>query len=749
MSLFLHLSDLHLGCVKQSDIPDDFKSDIEPLDRRLSRQQMLKETLTQLAVQLADSEELHAVIISGDITVANDEGGFEMLEEVLGWLGTSRPPPERIVVVPGNHDVQWEVSGEVKYERFIKHVRNKGYITPLLEGIDLKGGTMSVSDASKHYLLDHNQQWAVVPINSAHYCGSVEPLHAIPDDVWHTLAADIASKKTGLDEGLVARELRKLRLRDVARISNPDQMNAIRDLASTIRGRVGASKPPPLLIGVVHHQLLPVSVREELKPFESMTNLGHLRMVLRDNGYSAVLHGHKHASHLYYDHISEMPHSQSAPAHRLFVISAPAIKTPGAAREIFARLIRISGEPHAPTFELRDVASVESGTSPQLPPPVFYSLWQSPSTAAFNNSPVNLVEGETVDEVYERALALFTTSSLLPNVICRIATLQHPTILPRRYPSIPDVPEAEREAWFRRIVDWWQRHDFKRLSAEQHFNHGYRIYRYERGVNQFDRVAEAIKHVRKTSRGVITLLRPTSDELDNESSRFPSFCFVQFVLRDEGAQFALEVIAYFRKQEVKFWWPVNVAELAELQFNIFQRLRADVEKQERKPLTLGIITTIAATAHVGSEIPGILTPAVDFELEESPHTLWDMTYAICWDAMPDRENQLEPWNRVLNDLIPAHSRDRAGASVSLQGVQYLAELAAHFARHHDGRIAAIASKWKELEKINQTHAKSIMVADGRITDEEHREWRDNVLSKLNEIRLFVNEAFVGKINELR
>src|SRR5438552_1383365 len=128
MSLILHLSDLHLGPVSDADVPDDYKSEIVPLEDRTSRFTMLKETLTQLSGAFTKSgTSLDALVVSGDITFANDEEGFRRFEDVLSWLGHNRPEANKIVVVPGNHDVTRNSANSVEhYRHFITYVRNKG-----------------------------------------------------------------------------------------------------------------------------------------------------------------------------------------------------------------------------------------------------------------------------------------------------------------------------------------------------------------------------------------------------------------------------------------------------------------------------------------------------------------------------------------------------------------------------------------------------------------------------------------------
>lgn len=355
-----------------------------------------------------------------------------------------------------------------------------------------------------------------------------------------------------------------------------------------------------------------------------------------------------------------------------------------------------------------------------------------------------------MDEVYERSLVVFKdrpSSALVPNVICRVAAAEHPVSLPGMYPQLPDVNTADRQAWFKRIVDWWQKKAFVRLSGDRHFNHGSRIHGYVRDKSQFERIVEAIKQERGTSRAVVTLLNPNADEPQKKISRFPSFCFVQFQVRDLGEKNALDVIGYFRKQEMRYWWPVNIAELVRLQSEVFSRVKADVEGGGRKELVCGVITTIAATAQVDTKVPYILVPAIDFDLEESPEKLWDMTYAVCWTGMSDRDEHCATWESVLRSLIPPSQQDPDGVLVGIQGVEFLAEIAEHFARHHGGDVENLGHRLRELYDINWNHANTM--ANRPISHDEHDRWRAKAVAKINEIRDIVNRVFDPQIAEFQ
>src|SRR5437870_1617847 len=107
MGLILHLTDLHLGKAADAQDYGDYKSKIVMPGQRTQRRTLLENTLQEIAVRFGGEGELDAVVVSGDITVRNSEDGLKLFEGVLGKLGSMLPPPERIIIVPGNHDVAW------------------------------------------------------------------------------------------------------------------------------------------------------------------------------------------------------------------------------------------------------------------------------------------------------------------------------------------------------------------------------------------------------------------------------------------------------------------------------------------------------------------------------------------------------------------------------------------------------------------------------------------------------------------
>ena len=743
MSLILHISDLHLGSISDTDTSDDFKSEIVPLKDRETRTSLLKESLEQLGAQItATGALLECVVISGDITYRNEEEGFKALDGILACLGSARPANNKIVVVPGNHDVAWGASDPTqRYKHFITYVRNQGYLTPLLEGIDSDSEFRIPTDPAKHLIIAEDKRWAIIPINSAHYCGSMELIAPLLEAQWAQIPTLLATSFTSLPEADVRTLLCRLRLQDVARISSL-QLQALKALTAHVRNTLSASPPgAPVIIAVLHHQLLPVTNREEFKPYEAISNLARLRTALRDNRISVVLHGHKHTDLVYYDHIPDIANTFPDDAHRVLVISAPNVASPGSKPGTICRLISVGPEQSAPTLALTSIPSVEVGSTLSLPASKAYLLWQYFSDTIADTTPIHLIEGSSIDVVYERIQTLFhsfSPSDRLSNVLCRISCVPSEPHLPSTYPEIPDVPTGERLSWFRKIVDWWQKRDFKRLSGDDHFNHGNRIYRYSRDTDQLQSVIDAIIAEPLTSRGVITLIKPHEADLAQDT-KFPSFCFAQFIVRALGDNYVLDVLAHFRKQEMLYWWPINIAELALLQNKVFRAVKSAVKDMQHRELVQGSITTVSTIAHFGDRVPYILVPAIDLDLEESPQVLWDMIYAVCWDRMESRTVHGRTWERVLTNLVPPKEQDPLGVPVPVRGVEYLAELSENFARNHDGDIKNISMQWRALEKINREHRRKMGVTEP--TEEEHLSWRYDVIVILNKLLAVVKTSF--------
>ena len=311
MSAILHLSDLHLGKEDPWERRTDDKVGLTPSDEN-SRLSVLDTALTSVREYIAAKgqfEELDAVVVSGDCTTRYDAAGFTRFRELLQKV--QLVPNERVIVVPGNHDVDWTTDPGTpekhteKYKLFLENTRNIGMRTPLCDGVDTESYAAANPTAQPIHWLDDA---VIVSLNTANWCGVRAP------DSPASRGRKAVPPKTY----------------DVARVSEW-QLDLLTD---ALRER---SARDLVRIAVLHHHLLPVSEDEEVKEFESFTNLARLRAWLRRHQFQVVLHGHKHRPVLIWDDIFDLGDFDAPPA-RVAVVSGP---RPSSWGEPICRLIRI------------------------------------------------------------------------------------------------------------------------------------------------------------------------------------------------------------------------------------------------------------------------------------------------------------------------------------------------------------------------------------------------------------------------
>src|SRR6266699_2431729 len=126
MALILHVADLHLVAPSASLTLDDHKVSLVSPGSRITHHDTLKLTLQRLGEMLVNSgRALDAIVATGDVADKNNEGGYRAFQELIEALGPVKPSNDRILVLPGNHDIVSGLSpGDAKrYEKFLKYVR--------------------------------------------------------------------------------------------------------------------------------------------------------------------------------------------------------------------------------------------------------------------------------------------------------------------------------------------------------------------------------------------------------------------------------------------------------------------------------------------------------------------------------------------------------------------------------------------------------------------------------------------------
>jgi 3',5'-cyclic AMP phosphodiesterase CpdA len=669
MTWILHFSDPHLGDVSAWQVLDDAKV-ATPQEDLTTTQSIFRRTLASVREHIEAVGPPDAVVISGDLTWAHHESGFAAFVDLLEEYRDCFPAPANILVVPGNHDVDWdkEPGQRERYERFCAATRGLGCATPLLDGVDFKvAGPARLDDGvvDEPHLIEHDD-FLIVPINSSNWCGTMTTVRGGWSDAkWQGALAPLDDDLR--DEALA--ELKKLRQQDMARVS-ARQLDCLRELFATKGIDIDRGHDPRPRIAVLHHQLLPVSTRSEVKPFESLTNLGLVRETLRDLGIDVVLHGHKHEGAIYWD----LARRRSDPImfeRRTLVIASPGHFKP---HEPAMRALTFESDRGARNVRVLDfngldasTTKLEEGAERSLP------LWlgQMESESAERA----FVRGRTTHETYARLCAQFELDRgrTLTNVVCEIGDPSDAETIP---PDYPGVSAPDEQAWFDGLIDWWQLRD-SRLVREGvlKFNHGERIR--GRWGDQVDRAASLLNHRDGSSRGLVVLITPEETGLEPgasppEEGTYPAFALAEFSVVDRGGRRELDCFAYFRKQEMRYWWPVNAAELKRLQEAVRQRLDRDLEVRP------GRIVTFSAIAEYGEEIPSVAVTELDRAVDVEG-AIWEMAVAIAFPTSADAESGRQRWVRVFEELEakgrPRPPRPRLGHEVLLAEIKRVATLA--------------------------------------------------------------------------
>ncbi|MEJ7714999.1 MAG: metallophosphoesterase [Thermoleophilaceae bacterium] len=414
MSLILHLSDLHLGSPSASQLDFTDKFGLEEVAGE-TKVQHLERTLRALGDTLrAEGRRLDAIVVSGDLTNANEQDGYDAFAALLDELGDRRPAAERVVVVPGNHDADWSVQpgDPKKFRRFLDTVRSS-HRSPLLYGVDyddssLDRGTGRRKKAVPVLELD---DVAIVALSSADFCGVEEgrtntSWGAVLDSYLaeERASTNHAQRETGEETWKQAGEdLRRLRVQDMARV-HPRQLDALQNRLSGCSLAHVADEDVRVRIAVLHHPIGPVSDHEEVKAFETLTNLAMVRSFLFDSGFHVVLHGHKHESYLGWEWLLPPGDQLDAIPWRTLVIGSPGDFQPG---QTVCRLIEtcptgdrpVAGAPRLRLIDVPGVRATEAVSLNFAEPAI--SLAQPFVRSADIGSPW-VVRARTADAAYQQ-----------------------------------------------------------------------------------------------------------------------------------------------------------------------------------------------------------------------------------------------------------------------------------------------------------------------------------------------------------
>jgi len=388
-------------------------------------------------------------------------------------------------------------------------------------------------------------------------------------------------------------------------------------------------------------------------------NLGLVRQTLREYAVDIVLHGHKHESGVYWDIVGSPYGSLDTAVQRMLVISSPGHFKVGAP---VMRALQLTGARSARslTISMFIGPSPEQSDTPVAEESPHVPLWLGAMDA--ESAERTVIRAPTAHVAYSRLQGLRMLrdpDQPMRNLVCQVDDPTDASLLPRDYPN---AGGARSQAWFTDMVDWWQLSRSELVERDLvGFNHGERVYR--RWGDQVRRAARLLNSRADSSRAIIQLVAPREtgrypkDERDLHRGSFPAFVLAELGITVRDGRRHLDCFGYFRKQELQYWWPVNLAELARIQLAVMAQLTGTKPK-------LGRIVTFSAIALWANTLPRVAVPEID-RLVDQPEELWNLAAAIANPAGAVAGTRAE-WERILADLAgdgrPAPPQPKLGLS---------------------------------------------------------------------------------------
>ncbi|PCD67625.1 metallophosphoesterase family protein [Rhizobium phaseoli] len=742
MALLLHLTDLHLGAGGADKSTADEKVKVIPpheMDTRLSDTVRLVERV----IEKLKGDRLSSIVISGDITVGNKLDGYNRLNDFIGRLSPLLPAEKgAVIAVPGNHDVAWgtEASSVERYRNFKQFVRDDlKATTPFLDGVDtLQKGKVKLVGAKKAYFANKEHGYAVVPLNTSNYCGS----NLLIEGVTQPDIELFLEQAKGLRNGeAIVRSLERLTRFDIARVS-PDQISAFEISVKSARQELKDSTDSALIISTFHHNLAPVSRYEEIKAFETLTNLGRLQETFTDLGVKIALHGHKHQPMAYWDNRQIV----GGKATEMLVLSGASVGGEGYSAEVPFQLIEVNRVDGGHDVQVHSAKDFIGDKPAFVRMGLIHGNWKKPVSATDRST---IIEADTFDKVHEavRNLPLFEDGFNHPlnNVVTTIRDGNSVTKrVPIGYPKdVVDDPNTV-DNWFDEIAGWWQT-DLSELSSDLYFTHGTRIKRYRGIVNQLEHAADVLKSPDpRNGRAIITLIDPESDFRSGNNKKrggwFPAFSMAQAYITNEDGKNKLNIVGFYRKQEMRYWWAVNIRELRLMVDMLARRVKASI----------GSITTVATIAIADGGKPRVAVPVLDRWYDKDKGKIAQLVLSAVNSSRLDQGNEadhekLALWRAIIADLVPVELPDGAAVEnvpLATKGLELAHELLKAFSEFESSpRLSALTECLARIQTECASIVQTVLQKNTSAAYEEYDRSRKLIAIQAQEARTVLQEIF--------
>jgi predicted phosphodiesterase len=250
-----HISDLHFGPKTAETVDAKDKSAIGRTLVKAAGQGPVRDDYLDWLEQLPVSARPHLLIASGDIA---EHAKLDELKQGRAWLERVAkllaphprlaPTDPRVLLVQGNHDVDWGADEREHHKQFCAVFEPTGWPFPRLD--------VAPGDREAAHWHSRRLGVGVALLGSPEYGGATHEHYG------------------RIDPGLVHD-------RDIQQLRNADWTDQ------------------PVRIAVVHHPLTQnPSIATEVAPYSGLTNAGQLQAKLEEQKFTLLLHGHTHAAYL-------------------------------------------------------------------------------------------------------------------------------------------------------------------------------------------------------------------------------------------------------------------------------------------------------------------------------------------------------------------------------------------------------------------------------------------------------------------
>lgn len=620
MVKLIHISDMHAtkDFSRQGSI--DKKVDLPEVVSSLEKE-FLDSLKTYLEKEHNDGKRIDLFIISGDLVFRGDLKAHETFSKAfIDLLERQGYTKDNIMVVPGNHDVKQGSlpSSSNRYQEFFDSWQ--GCKLPYLDGF-YKQADIFIDDIN-HII--------VIPVNSCNWS--------------HTrinVDKDIQEHIDKLKNKNLREKFEKQFTYDAAYISD-DQLKYLEQELLNIKKQKNYDQYTKVI--VQHHHLLPVDDKIEIKELSDIVNLKHFQKFIIEHEVKVILHGHKHTGKSFYEYLSctDKP-------YKILIGSSENVHYGSIFHELCIEGKSVEIDSYSKSLEKQSSKTFD-----------LYEYHKS--------SNVIQLEEKNIHDLYEQICFFSENSHKNNKTIISTLDLEEYKKDTLEIPKVKNEP-SEQE-WYEReitsIVQWWQKDSSNQKVTYQH---GSRLKKYYGFKNQIKYIAKLFeeKKMFDSSRGIAILTEPIKDFDDEFKAKFPSFVSLQFLIRDDKY---LDVIGYYRVQETRHWWPINILELFALQSDMLKRISIP-----KKSFVRGKLTTIAASVrfHDTYAFGHSYISHVDIIMENDPARFAAISNALFCNMQASE--YLDDWENIFTDLkkLKQSVYNPDGDAFPISGLVYLCD----------------------------------------------------------------------------